>query len=300
MNEDYLKYTEKGSSGRYVLYQGSNDINIFVEDLGTEFEYETIFKRLLKEKYKIKAVFSCSGKQAVIKEFNKRGTGDCDTPPVQNIYLVDGDFDRYISPEKMISHPNFIYLEAYNIENYLIDEKACTDFAIEILKKTDDYYKKKSTEIFIQNFNFGYWQKTIVEDFKNLYILYCVIQRHEQEFYEKTKTTKRPCIDFIDQKTGFKSKNCGYENLLDSTKSKVTQLDIKIEEITEKYIKENGYDFYNLICGKFIFKSLRYHLESFENLKIKKDTWRKHALNNFDIHKLDYVKDAIISVMSAK
>ena len=52
------------------------------------------------------------------------------------IFIVDGDFDRYIKKEEMIEHHNFIYLETYNIENYFIDENV----KIEIPElRIDDY-----------------------------------------------------------------------------------------------------------------------------------------------------------------
>ena len=50
---DDLRYSSEAVETEYLFFCDLNDINIFVEDEGKEFEYETIFKRLLGKKYKI-------------------------------------------------------------------------------------------------------------------------------------------------------------------------------------------------------------------------------------------------------
>lgn len=52
-NTDDLLYSSEAKTTEYLFFCDLNDINIFVEDEGKEFEYETIFKRLLGKKYRI-------------------------------------------------------------------------------------------------------------------------------------------------------------------------------------------------------------------------------------------------------
>lgn len=51
-----LLYSTEASATRVLFYQGLNDINLFVEDAGMEYLYETIFKRLLGANYCISAI----------------------------------------------------------------------------------------------------------------------------------------------------------------------------------------------------------------------------------------------------
>ena len=97
------------------FFSDLNDINIFVEDKGKEFEYKTIFKRLLGKEYKIVKILGVGGKVELKKYFNEFGLVNKDNPKIKNIYIADGDFDWYIYQDEMIENSNFIYLETYNM-----------------------------------------------------------------------------------------------------------------------------------------------------------------------------------------
>ena len=102
---DDLLYSQEALATRFVLFQGLNEINLFVEDSNREHIYETIFRRMLGNQYNISAIFAVGGKPAVIeryKEFKSNTNG------IKNYYIVDGDFDRYIYPDNMICDPCFI------------------------------------------------------------------------------------------------------------------------------------------------------------------------------------------------
>ena len=122
-----LHFSEYGEKNRLLFYSYLNDINIIVEDKDKEYEYEIIFKRLLKDRYKIVSLFTAGGKQKVIERFEEFGKVDDNNTKM--IYVVDGDFDRIIHEAEMIRADNFIYLSTYNIENYFIDEEALIKFA---------------------------------------------------------------------------------------------------------------------------------------------------------------------------
>ena len=56
-------------------------------------------RRLLEDKFCIRAIFSLGGKSNVKKLYREFGNN---TGGVKNYYIVDGDFDRYIDSESMI------------------------------------------------------------------------------------------------------------------------------------------------------------------------------------------------------
>lgn len=159
-NSDELMYSSEASATRAIFYQGLNDINLFVEDAGLEYEYETIFKRLLKDKYCITAIFALGGKTNVKQKYAEFGS---DINGVKNFYIVDGDFDRYIKPEDMISASCFIYLKAYNIENYYVDQYACEQFAKSKLKCLDQ-------EV-VSRVGFVDWKEKIVNEAKKTFFI---------------------------------------------------------------------------------------------------------------------------------
>ena len=92
-NTDELMYSSEAKATEFLFFSDLNDINIFVEDKGKEFEYETIFKRLLGKEYKIVKILGVGGKVELKKYFNEFGLVNKDNPKIKNIYIADGDFD---------------------------------------------------------------------------------------------------------------------------------------------------------------------------------------------------------------
>ena len=282
MNEglDDLKYSSEGSAARFLLYQGLNEINLIVEDVGMQHVYETIFKHLLEDNYNIKTIFPMGGKPKVKEHFFEFGE---ETDGIKNFYIVDGDFDRYIHQEEMINDPCFIYLETYNIENYFLDENACIQFAKGRLKAMDDEVK---SILDYQN-----WEQRIVSEASKLFLCYCFVEK----YYPVKKTISRGSYSFIDQKTGFERKDGAYEQYW---KNEILPLDAnaqkKIDEIKNTYQSINGENYFNLICGKFLFDSLCCYIRKVIGSKINKEDFKWHLINHFDISKLDYVKNIIL------
>lgn len=281
MNQDDLKYSFEGELARASLYSDFNDINLYVEDTNKEYEYETVLKRLLGEKYSITTIFGLGGKQAVKKAFFENGE---ETAGKQNYYIVDGDFDRIISPEEMIDNSHFIYLKAYNIESYYIDEKACLKFAKGKLRQIDENVLKR--------IDFNEWKKTIVSQSSKLFLCYCFLKKYHPE----TESVNRKSCLFIDSKTGFERIDGAYQNFI---KSVILPLDNKylekIKQIDKKYKEIYGSDYYNLICGKFLLDSLSFYLKSKGLKSFKHEDLRWSLINDFDIKKLDYIKETIIN-----
>lgn len=276
-----LMYSEEASATRYLFYQDLNDINIFVEDLNMEFLYETIFKRMLKDKYNIYNITSLGGKPNVIAKFNEFGT---ETNGVPNIYIVDGDFDRYIYKDKIIHSPNFIYLETYNIETYFIDENACLKFAKGKLKCFDKIVKEKV--------NFNYWKNRIVKESSKLFLCYCFVQTKDPTI----ATLSRSHYDFLDFKTGFERNDGAFKKYWKSISHLSDTIEDDIRDIDKNYKKINGNDYLNLICGKFLFTSLYCYMRNITGVNFNKDDFEWNLINDFDIKKLDYIKNQIVKL----
>jgi len=276
---DDLMYSSEAQAARFILYQGLNEINLIVEDANREYIYETIFKRMLGNRYNISAIFAVGGKPAVIeryKEFNSETDG------IKNFYIVDGDFDRYIHKNDMINDPCFIYLKTYNIENYFIDEKACAQFSKGYLKCLDNIVKTKV--------NFNNWKTRIVSESAKLFLCYCYIQK----YYPAIENVTRAPFLFLDDRTGFERPDAYkkyWENEILTLDSNAQD---KINEIDAIYRSTNGDNYFNLICGKFLLDSLCAYLRNLFKTTFNKDEFKWHLINHFDISKLDYVKNAIL------
>jgi len=276
-------YSSEASATRYLYYQGLNDINVFVEDAGKEYEYETIFKRLFGDQYSISAIFALGGKRNVRSRFEEFGTENPDDHTVKNFYIVDGDFDRYIHQEDLVDNPFFIYLKTYNIENYFLDETACIQFAKGRLKCFDIVARDK--------INFRFWKETIVGQAAKLFLCYCFVKK----YFPEIESVKRSAYLFIDDKTGFERDDSAYQQYWEMVLALRSDVEEKIAEIVAIYEQINGKEFYNLICGKFLFDSLYCYIRSIVNSKFEKSDFRWHLINHFDISQLDYVKFAIVS-----
>lgn len=275
-----LLYSDEASATRYLFFQDLNDFNLFVEDKQKEYLYETIFKRLLGNKYSITAIFGLGGKPQVIKYFNEFGT---QTDGVRNLYLVDGDFDRYIYADEMIQNSCFIYLKTYNIENYLIDENASMQFIKGRLKMLDKAVKEK--------LNFQYWKNRIVNESSKLFLCYCFIKK----YHPTQENVSRSSYLFIDDKTGFERSDGAYQKYWEYIIELDKDAEKKILEIDAIYKKENGDNYFNLICGKFLLNSLCCYIRKIIKSKFEKEDFKFHLVNHFDISKLDYLKKAILS-----
>ena len=280
-NNDDLRYSSEAAATRSILYSGLNDINLFVEDTDREFEYETIFKRLLGADYCIRTIFPLGGKQNVKLRYSEFGA---ELDGIKNFYIVDGDFDRYIHPDEMIHDNCFIYLNTYNIENYYIDEQSCLTFAKGCLKKVDAEVQRIV--------DFPEWKRRIVIEAKNLFLCYCVVQIvHPEE-----ETLKRSPYLFLDPDTGFERTNGEFQTYRNHVLSITPDASVRIQEIAERYENENGSDYFNLICGKFLLTSLGCYLRKKTSKRIDNDILKWNLINGFDISKLDYVKNRIMSI----
>lgn len=300
-----LKHSQSALHTRQKFLENANDFNLYVEDTGYEFWYKEIFKRM---GYRIVSVVASGDKYKVAQDYKTYGRKS--QKGKLNFYLTDGDFWRYKCPEKMIEDDCFIYLQAYNIESYFINWNYPNQFLKGRLHTDDDGVLKSG-------FNFEEWKQRIVDESKELFLLYATIEsltanigETDSEFSKEIGETVSNAKKFLDFKTGF----LNYE-IWETEKERINQI-VKthnlynvfakeMEKIKEKYESINKEDYYNLICGKYLFKSFIAYIKNILVAKSAKVTvisegdFKWECITSFDISKLDYIKTIIESNLSA-
>ncbi len=288
--EEGLFFSEEAQSARVEMLYDERCVNIIIEDLNKEYLYENIFSRLMPVTMQTNFL-GVGGKQAVYSFYREKKDEALLSNEQCFFYILDGDFDRYLTPESMLKDSCCVYLQTYNIENYFIDEEACINFIQGRLKLS----RKKSKE----KLNFLNWKERIIAESSKLFLLYCYIQKN----FPSDINVARAHGEFIDYKTGFERVDGAFEKY----EKKYRQLDSNLTDscqcIDEDYKKIYGEDYFNLICGKFLFTSLvsyiKTKLKPPTNSTIYNDDFQWHLVSNFDVSSLNYLKDAILNFASS-
>lgn len=284
MDTEDLIYSEEAKLSMVYLYDDTNDINFFIEDAGKAYVYETIFKRLFGDLINIEKIFDVGGKPALISAFKEMGKVQKDNKNINNFYIADGDFDRWIDPSGMVSDSHFIYLESYNIENYLIDKSATEIFAKGFLRKNDIEVEKKV--------KFLEWYDRIVEEASELFFYYC----YAKKFHPEVTTVSRSPYLFLDQKDGFKdSARSDIETFIRTLPEPINFSEL--DEIKKEYYKIHDSNFH-IICGKFLMTSLFCHLSSLAKWKLRSEDLTWSNIMHFDIGKLEFIKTRVLKELS--
>lgn len=285
--EDELFFSEQAELNRYLFFSDLNDINFFVEDKDKEYEYETIFSRLFDGQCHISSIIAAGGKIGVKEAFEEFGEFDKNNPYKVNVFIVDGDFDRYIKSEEMIDNPHFIYLKYYNIENYFIDKQATLKFAKGKLHLMDREVREKV--------QFDNWREKIVSQAQKLFLLYCAVQ---SKLPSEPNVARNEYL-FIDDKSGFERVNA-YKEYCDYILEKNPDILLEVEVVKAKYLEINGEDYYGLICGKFLLTSLYVYLSGICTEKFSKKDLRWALITEFDTVSLKYVREQVDSICRGK
>ena len=300
-----LKHSHPALYTRQKFLENANDFNLYIEDTGYEFWYKEIFKRM---GYRIVSVVASGDKYKVVQDYKTYGRKS--QKGKLNFYITDGDFWRYKCPEKMILDDHFIYLQTYNIESYFIDWNYPNNFLKGRLHTDDD-------GVLESGFNFEGWKKRIVDESKELFLRYATIEsltakngESDPEFSTEIGKTVSSAKKVLDFKTGFLN-----HDALETELERINQIvkthnlyDVfakEMEKIKEKYESINNEDYYNLICGKYLFKSFIAYIRNILVAKSAKVTvisegdFKWECITSFDIRKLDYIKTIIESNLSA-
>lgn len=282
---DILSFSDAALLNRPLFLSRFNDINIYVEDIGKEYEYEEIFERLFDSNLDIFSIFPLGGKEAVIKGYETKGTHDGDGK--LNVFIVDGDFDNLWDDQKIIS-PNLIYLNRYNIESYYCTKDAIIKYVRTFLKCT-----RREAEIKV---HFEEWYNHIRDEMGKLFVLFAVVKRHRPEL----PNVKLGPNKFLDQNGCIIDEK--YEEYLNTICQELGTIDSFIDEVHEKIHVQFGGDeaekILSIVCGKYQFDSLCRQLAVCCRKNINRDNLRSTLISSFDLKPLDFLKEQIFLLLA--
>ena len=276
---DTLQYSDNGLMNRMIFLSTSNEINVIVEDVGKEYEYEQIFDRLFDGKIVVNHIFPMNGKPGVIKAFNQYGATYKDK---KVFYIVDGDFDE-IMEKKEIDDPQFIYLKDYNIEDYYIDKKA-------IIKYVSGRIKKSMSDVNTL-VDFDLWENESFSVLIDLFICFIVIQKTDPTYPNVNENSE---YYYVDSDTGLFSKK-KISDYIEDVKKRCPDYDVLNRQFKLEFSSKLSADPYRIICGKYLLAGLVQYLRKKTSKSYKIDDFKNFLINTFDIQKLFYVKDQIMN-----
>lgn len=284
-NVEGLSFSKDALLNRSLFLSRFNDINIYVEDVGKEYEYEEIFERLFESNLNIFSIFPLGGKDAVINAHQAQGP--IDSNGKINVYIVDGDFDNLWDDQKIIA-PNLIYLTRYNIESYYYSKEAILKFIRSFLKCTRNEAEAK--------IHFDEWKCYLCNEIGKLFVLFAVVKRRCPELPNVGLGTGkflnengRMIVEEYDKYLEMVSREIG------STETFIADV---YERIDRKFTGSKDDKVLSIICGKFQFESLCRFLTGYCNKNINRENFRATLIANFDLRPLGFLKEQILQLIA--
>lgn len=153
-----------GLAATDIFYTQPGGINFYVEDEDQENLYFEILRKLFP-KVEISKIFPLGGKVNVLAH-------SCDpankTLGKVCVYIVDKDFDDLLG--HVVRKENVFYLDRYCVENFLFEENATVQIALEC-------EPKKRREDIQSKLNFDEFLRQSIQDLDQLFRLFFVVQR---------------------------------------------------------------------------------------------------------------------------
>ena len=275
-----LSYSAEGLLSRVLFRTSSATVTIFVEDVNKEFEYEEIFEKLLPEELSVDCIFPTGGKPKLEEAFELFGN----SPEYgKTFFIADGDFDIVLGKE-MIEADNFIYLKRYNIESYLLSEKAVLKFMRPKLKKTLQETKR--------TIRYEEWIGALSPFFNRLFSLHCVVQKYAAEL---ENVGRNPAQFLTTNGLPNESRFEAYKREVEARIPNVSEkIETSLKELTDTYGTETS----AFVCGKYYIYALKSFLNSKLKKKINEDEVKAFSIMWLDVTNLQYIKDKLCSYLS--
>jgi hypothetical protein len=281
MNNKFdLSFSEDALLNRVLFISGKNKINLFVEDTNKEFEYEEIFEKIFSEDFKLNCIFPTNGKPYLIEAYNLFGTNE---EYGKNIFIADGDFDILLG-KSMVNSDNFIYLEKYNIETYLINKKAIINTMRPRLK-----LEKSKVEKYI---NLDYWYSKILPFMKKIFSLHCLVQLENISL----KNVGRNPNSFLNKNGLPNYSQCEKYEL--EIKSYIPDIEEKYNQLNLTMEQSSSDDPLKFICGKYLLTSLCLYLNDKSQYKYKYDKLKADLISRIDPECSIYIKNRVTSYLT--
>lgn len=281
--KDCLEYSKEGLLNVDIFFD--NAINFYVEDSGKEYRYQTILEELFD--VKIETVFALGCKNNLKQKFRQL---EQESNLNNSFFIADLDFD-YILKKDLINNEHFIYLEKYEIENYILEEKALIKFLKNQLCCLNSIAEKK--------LNYSVWFKEISEKLYELFILYLIVQYKSLNI----DNTNQNANIYFDEEGNVNIKKIDeyYKQVDNLLKERGYNMNEMIKKMKKLVLEEYSNDFSKIIKGKYILIGIRKYLSNI----IKKETNKKQNVNDkhledflydfFDKKSLSFIKEKVIS-----
>lgn len=280
-NDFELKFSEDALLSRVLFLVSSTSLNIFVEDENKEYEYEEIFEKLFPKELTINCIFPTGGKERLKEAYSLFGNS---AEYGKTFFIADGDFDLVLG-KSMINADNFIYLNRYNIESYLLNEDAVLQFMRPRLRKTI-----KETKSIV---NYQNWVNILSPFFNKLFALHCVVQKYIPEVENVGRNPTQfltssglPNQDQLDQ----------YEK---EVGEKIPNVISETEQMLNKLKETYGTDIGAFVCGKYYICSLKLFLNTKLHKKINEDEVKAFLIAGLNIHAISYIKEKLFIYITA-
>lgn len=280
-NELELSFSDDALLTRVFFLTSTTQFNIFVEDTNKQYEYEELFERLLPKEIKVDNIISMGGKLNLEKAFHLFGTS---TDYGKTIFIADGDFDIALGRQQIVAN-NFIYLERYNIESYLLHKDSVLRYMRPKLKKT----LIETTNIV----EYDNWLACVAPFLQKLFALHFIVQKCCSNVQNVSRGYDRffTCKGFPDE-TEFNK----YKNEIGQS---ISNIDSKINESLTNLKKLYGCHYASFVCGKYYIGGLKRFLNKYLKKKINDEELKAVLIAGFDVAELEYVKNKILSYVVA-
>ncbi len=252
-----LRYSLKAKRLYSRFFNYRNDIDIYTEDEEKDKEFYTrLFSRLLAGSgVKINDITPLGCKRDVIEHCKNEPKTDR-----KKIFIVDGDIDLIFN-NNVANIENLFVLQAYCIENFLIDEKSATEFLYMNIG-TDSKEKIKKT------LNFEKWLSYNSESLIDLFLHFSIQKEIGQNFllYNanrfKKVNNKENILD-IEAVKAYKE-TIRKEILLELSEEQYN----KILENRRKKWKATNENMLKIVSGKdYLLPLLQFRIQKFKSLK---------------------------------
>ena len=145
-----LRYSDAALAVRPTFFASRADIIVIVEDMGKENFYTQILNQLLEGESKVYKVLGVGGKRQVIRRYEER----TEESTLAEFFLVDGDFDDLLG-RTCPDDEMFYRLQRYDIESFLVEEKAMSLIA-------EEERPRKTAPEYRQLFSVRRWEDELV------------------------------------------------------------------------------------------------------------------------------------------
>jgi hypothetical protein len=164
VEESIPRRGDSGLAARDIFYSHFNTVHFYIEDEEEENLYVEILRRLF-EKIQITQIFPLRGKGNVLAHARDPVNA---TNAHRSIYILDKDFDDLLG--HLYAKENVFYLERYCIENFLCEEGAVLQIALEAEPHRDKEELRKAI-------NYAKYHESAVQSLDKLFRLFFIVQR---------------------------------------------------------------------------------------------------------------------------